>query len=107
MEKTKKTTSNWRNHNSFFGSKDDYDRFVKAMRIAAEEGNLSVCLEHEKPESLTTNDIKQFSRQFKHDTGLSIEFRLMTCNRCDRLHCLIIVDETEENEMESDKNDWN
>ena len=49
------------------------------------------------------NDVKLFSRRFREDTDLDIEFRLKTCNDCGRLHCIIVVDEVPENEKERDE----
>lgn len=100
MRKTNTTRKNWFTNNPFFENKDAYDRFIAAMLTAAEEEELPKCYEHENPEKLAAQDIKRFSQKFKQDTGLSIEFRMMTCNHCDRLHCLIIVDEPAEEEME-------
>ena len=100
MKKTNTTKPNWFTDNPFFVDKEAYDRFANTMMELASEGDLPCSLEHEEPESLTMQDIKKFSQRFKQDTGLSIEFSLMTCNHCDRLHCLIIVNESEENEME-------
>ena len=97
---------NWFTDNPFFVNKDAYDGFVEAMLDAADEGELPKCFEHGEPENLTAQDFKWFSQKFKHDTGLSIEFRLMTCDHCDRLHCLMIVDEAEE-ETGSDEYAWN
>ena len=107
MPKIEKTRKNRYAANPFFETKDAYDNFAEAMLYAADDGELPMCLEHNNLENLTMQDIKQFSNQFKQDTGLSIEFRLMTCDHCDRLHCLIIVDEATENEEESDKYAWN
>ena len=106
MTKTKAAKHNWFTDNPFFANKDAYDGFAEAMLYAADEGELPLCLEHKDPENLTTEDIKRFSQRFKQDTGLSIEFRLMTCNHCDRLHCLIIVDEAAD-ETGSDEYAWN
>lgn len=94
MSKMKKTPlTNWYNTNPFFDTKAAYDSFVAAMKAAAE---YPIALEYEQPDTLTANDIKLFSQRFMRDTGLSIEFRLYTCRHCDRLHCLMIVDEAPE-----------
>ena len=98
-------SKNWYDNNPFFENKHGYDEFVKAMMMAADCGNLPLALQHEEPEALTMDDIKSFSRQFKQDSGLDIEFRLMTCSHCNRLHCIMIVDEL--SEEEANGNDWN
>ena len=103
MSKTKIQEKEWFTNNPFFGSKEAYDIFAEMMLESADAGELPKLLEHGEPESLTIQDIKILSQTFQQDTGLSIEFRMTTCNHCDRLHCLIIVDESEENEMESDE----
>ncbi len=106
MFKTKIQEKEWFTNNPFFGSKEAYDIFVEMMLESADAGELPKLLEHGEPESLTIQDIKILSQTFQQDTGLAIEFRLMTCEHCDRLHCLIIVDESEENREESDKYVW-
>ena len=106
MTKKVVTRENWYAANPFFGNKDAYDSFAEEMLQSADEGELPMCFEHSEPETLTIQDIMTFSRMFQQDTGLAIEFRLMTCEHCDRLHCLIIVDESEENREESDKYVW-
>lgn len=106
MTKTKTTRKNWFTDNPFFTDKEAYNGFTEYMLAVAEEGELPVCVEHDEPENLTMQDIKRFSQRFKQDTGLSIEFSLMTCNLCDRLHCLIIVDESEEEVSGSSDNVW-
>ncbi len=104
MTKTETTRQYWFIDNPFFVDKKAYEGFTEYMLTAADEGELPVCLEHDEPENLTMQDIKRFSQRFKQDTGLSIEFRLITCNHCDRLHCLIIVDESEEDVLRSNDN---
>ena len=103
---TKQDSQNWFDNNPFFHSKEDYDAFVEAMIAAAAEENLPIALQHDEPETITTDDIRTLSHRFKQDTGLYIEFKLLTCNHCDKLHCLIIVDENPE-EMEGDLDEWN
>lgn len=103
MSKMKIQEKEWFTNNPFFGSKEAYDIFAEMMLESADAGELPKLLEHGEPESLTIQDIKMLSQTFQQDTGLSIEFRLMICNHCDRLNCLIIVDESEENEMGSDE----
>ena len=93
---------NWRNNNQFFESRLGYDEFVEAMMMAADADNLPMTFQVERPEAFTLNDIKLFSQMFKDDTGLNIEFHLSTCDHCDRLHCIMIVDELPEWKMESD-----
>ncbi len=99
---TNKTKQNWFDHNPFFTNKDGYENFVSAMMEAAEEGNLPIALQHQEPEILTLEDIKLFTQRFKRDTGLEIEFKLFTCNHCESLHCLMIVDELSE-DMEDEE----
>lgn len=103
MEKTKNhNRKNKHDDNQFFESKLGYDEFVETMMMAADEGDLPKVFEHKEPEQLTMNGIKRFSQKFKRDAGLDIEFKLVTCDHCDRLHCLMIVDELPEWKMESD-----
>ena len=92
MKKTNSTRTNWFNKNPFFNCKEAYDNFVDAMMTAADEEHLPICLQHEEPETLTMSDMKQFSQRFKQDTGLYMEFKFVTCNHCDRLHCCMVVD---------------
>ena len=87
------TKKNWYDNNPFFENQLGYDEFVEAMMMAADSGDLPKVFEHKEPEALTIDGIKRFSLKFKRDTGLNIEFKLETCNHCDRLHCLMIVDE--------------
>ena len=84
----------------FFETKDEYDAFVETMKTAAEEGKLPIAFQHSEPDMLSVQDIKQFSQKFMKDTGLHIEFRLFTCSHCERLHCVISVEE-------GDPDDWN
>lgn len=93
MKKNSKTRTNWFNKNPFFTGKEAYDNFVDAMMTADEEGHLPIYLQHEEPENLTLYDIQQFSQQFKQDTGLYLEFKFVTCNHCDKLHCCMVVDQ--------------
>ena len=90
---TIKNRLNWFDNNPFFNNKEGYDGFIEAMITAAEEGNLPLSLQHTEPENVTMYDIKQFSQRFKQDTGLYIEFKLVTCNHCDKLHCCMVIDE--------------
>lgn len=84
--------SRWFDNNPFFPNKDGYDEFVKAMKKAARQNNLPICLGHDDPECLTVNDIKQLSLAFRRDTGLNLDCQLYTCQDCGRLHCNLIVD---------------
>lgn len=102
MLKNNTNRSYWSDSNPFFDCKNDYDEFVGTMMAAAENGDLPVALEHGHPDTITMNDVKRFSLQFKRDTGLDIEFRAYTCDNCDKLHCLLIVDEHTEDEEEED-----
>ena len=103
MEKTKNhNRKNRHDDNQFFENQLGYDEFVETMMMTADEGDLPKVFEHKEPEQLTMNGIKHFSQKFKRDTGLDIEFKLVTCDHCDRLHCLMIVDELPEWKMESD-----
>ena len=94
MTKSKsETCQNWYANNPFFENKLGYDEFTEKMMMAADYGDFPITLEVKEPESLSMNDIKLFSQHFKQDSGLNIEFHLSTCNHCDRLHCIMIVDE--------------
>lgn len=88
----------WYTDNPFFTGKDSYDQFAMEMLAAADKGDLPNCFEYQEPENLTAQDFRLFSQRFHQDTGLSVEFRFITCSHCDRLHCLIIVDENEKEE---------
>ena len=93
MKRTDITKKDWYSDNPFFIGKDAYDRFAMEMLASADEGDLPNCFEYQEPENLTAQDFKLFAQRFQQDTGLSVEFRLITCSHCDRLHCLIIVNE--------------
>ena len=95
VRKTNIARKDWYSDNPFFIDKDAYDRFAKEMLASADDGDLPNCFEHQEPENLTVQDFMLFAQRFQQDTGLSVEFRLITCSHCDRLHCLIIVDENE------------
>lgn len=97
-----KNKQNWFDNNPFFDNKEGYENFAKAMIAAAEEGHIPIILKHEKPEPMTSTDIKLFAQRFKRDTGLSVEFKFSICNHCDRLHCFLIIDQFPESETESD-----
>ena len=102
----KTARKDWYSDNPFFIGKDAYDRFAMEMLASADEGDLPNCFEYQEPENLTAQDFKLFAQRFQQDTGLSVEFRLITCSHCDRLHCLIIVDEAAD-ETGSDEYAWN
>ena len=93
---------NWYANNPFFENKLGYDGFTEAMMMVADNGDFPITLEVKEPESLSAKDIQLFSQHFKQDTGLNIEFHLLTCNHCDKLHCIMIVDELPEWKMESE-----
>ena len=99
---TKSTKKNRYGYNQFFESRLGYDEFVEAVMMATDADDLPMTFEIEQPEMFTLNDIKSLSKQFKQDTGLNIEFHMSTCNHCDRLHCIMIVDELPEWKMECD-----
>ena len=88
----------WYTDNPCFTGKDSYDQFAMEMLAAADKGDLPNCFEYQEPENLSAQDFRLFSQRFHQDTGLSVEFRFITCSHCDRLHCLIIVNENEEEE---------
>ena len=90
---TPKSELKWLDNNPFFSIKDEYDEFINAMITAAREKQLPICLEHDDPEGLTFEDIKQFFQMFLQDTGLNIECQLFTCKDCGKLHCALIVSE--------------
>ena len=96
-----KTNKNWYDNNPFFHGKDAYDRFVEAMQMFAEEGELPKAYDLFKSESLTADDIKQFSQRFMRDTGLDVEFCFAICPDCGRLHCLMTVNDLPEDEIEA------
>lgn len=78
------------------GSQKGYDELVAAMQNA----ELPVCLQHEDPMNagITLNDLRDFSIQFREDSGLDIEFTFYTCTNCNRLHMLMIVKDPNEQE---------
>ena len=86
----------------FFTSKFGYDEFVETMMMAADNDDLPISFQVKQPETLTMDDFRRFSQRFKQDSGLNIEFNLSTCDHCDRLHCIVIVDELPEWRMERD-----
>ncbi len=102
MTKQNTTKRNWDTDNPFFSCKEAYDEFVETMILAADYESLPMSYQVEQPETLTMNDIRQFSKRFKQDTGLNIEFNFSTCDHCDKLHCIMIVDELPEWKKESD-----
>ena len=88
--------------NPFFTSKFGYDEFVETMMMAADNDDLPISFQVKQPETLTMDDFRSFSQRFKQDTGLNIEFNLSTCDHCDSLHCIVIVDELPEWRKERD-----
>lgn len=78
--------------NPLMPNKKDYIEFVKAMKIAANEGNLPIRCEHQEPMYITMENIKEFQKVFKEDTGLYIDCQIFTCNNCDKLHFYLNVD---------------
>ena len=94
--KHKRNVLDYYSNNPFFVNKEGYDNFIACMIKAAEENNLPIVLEQQYPERVTMYDIKEFSKRFKKDTGLYIDFRLTTCNNCDKLHINMVVDEYSE-----------
>ena len=92
-----KTNQNCFSINPFL-DEEDYGEFVHAMMAASQEGSLPICLEYFDAESLSMREVKQFMNMFKHDTGLSINADLETCDYCDKLHFFLIVDEMPDEE---------
>ena len=90
-EKTKRR--NWLDTNPFFGCKEGYEIFVESMMTEADAGNLPLTLECRDPEILTMQDIQELSLRFKEDAGLDIQFQLFTCDQCEKLHCILTVDD--------------
>ena len=84
---------NWFKNNPFFNNYDEYNEFANEMKAAAQDGMLPICLKHEDPYDLTMNDFKNLSYVFEKDTGLNIEFQIITCRDCGRLHCHLIITE--------------
>ena len=101
MKKSKMKKMNWLDTNPFFGCKEGYEIFVESMMTEADAGNLPLTIECHDPESLTMQDIQELSQRFKEDAGLDIQFQLFTCDQCDKLHCIVTVDEFSE-EVECD-----
>lgn len=102
IRKSNINRQDWFKSNPFFDNKDGYDMFIKTMMEAAKDGNLPIMLEHQQPEPMNSTDIKLLAQRVQHDTGLSVEFRFSICNRCDRLHCFLIIDASPKEEMEND-----
>ena len=105
MTKINVKKKNWLDTNPFFGCKEGYEIFVESMMTEADAGNLPLTIECRDPESLTMQDIQEFSQRFKEDAGLDMQFQLFTCDQCNKLHCIVTVDEISE-EMESDTCEW-
>ena len=91
--KNKRNVLDYFSNNPFFMNKNGYDNFIKCMITAAEDGKLPIMLATDESKRITLYDIKEFSKRFKKDTGLYIDFRLTTCNNCDKLHIHFVVDE--------------
>jgi len=73
------------------GSKKEYNRMVSMLKQA----ELPVGLQHKDPmeAGITLEDLREFAIQFKKDSGINIEYRLGTCDHCERLHLMMIVGE--------------
>lgn len=84
-----------RSLNSFFDSITQYNCFVNEMKEEAKKDNLPITFEVPNPMEITMEDIQTFSKTFKKDTDLYIDFRIYTCSNCDRLHFIIFIDSKE------------
>ena len=83
---------NWLYTNPFFYGTEEYESFKESLLKSEEENGLPIKLEYEPAEDLNMNDIKMFSQWVGQDTNLFVEFNLLTCDRCGRLHCYITLD---------------
>ncbi len=81
-----------RSLNSFFDNITQYNCFVNEIKEEARHNNLPITFEVYNPMEITMEDIQTFSKTFKKDTDLYMDFRLYTCSNCDRLHCIIFID---------------
>lgn len=104
MKETNQKRRNWLDTNPFFGCKEGYEIFVEFMMTAADDGDLPLTIECIEPESLTMHDFQEFSQRFKEDAGLDIQFQLFTCDQCNKLHCIVTVDDPFVNDKEETAN---
>ena len=88
-----KTYSNYKSGvNGFFECVEDYNRFMTMVRNAAFENALPLAFQHTTPNRVSLEDMAEFSKMFKSETGLDIEFKVFTCDDCGELHIVMIID---------------
>jgi len=71
---------------------DEYERFCKAMLVAAEDGALPVGLQINNIKDVTLKDIADICNDFIHDTGLEMTAHCSVCHDCEELHVLFEID---------------
>lgn len=89
---TKKNVMSWYDNNSIFHSIDDYNEFMEGLKYT----ELPVVIQHLNPTKLNTYDITEFSNRVRNNTGYDTEFRFYTCDCCNELQCVIVIDKPED-----------
>ena len=93
--KEDKKVYSWFDNNSMFSCIDEYNEFIEGIKYAAENNILPLTIQHKKPFSINTMDIIEFCERVKISSGLNTEFIFTTCDCCNELQCLIIIDKPE------------
>ena len=70
---------------------DEYPDFVETMINAAEDDELPIALHINESVDITTNDLYDLMYEFHRDTGLDMVTTLFICNDCGRLHAVVEV----------------
>lgn len=73
------------------GSEEEYGRIVFASMGMAERDLLPFKLYSDYTETITAKDITQFTKRFKHDTGLNCQITLNYCEECQCVHMMLEV----------------
>ncbi len=87
-----KNVMSWYDNNSIFHSIDEYNAFMEGLKYT----ELPVVIQHLKPAKVNTNDILEFCNRVRAYTGYDTEFRFYTCDCCNELQCVIVIDKPEE-----------
>ena len=77
----------------------DYNKLVEAMNQCAERDNLPQMLQINDITNVSLKDVHELLIGFTHDTALSMTFQAEICPNCDRLHCFLLVDYLDEDEI--------
>ena len=89
---TKKNVMSWYDNNSIFHSIDEYNKFMEGLKNT----ELPIVIQHLNPTKLNTYDIAEFSNRVRAYTGYDTEFRFYTCDCCNELQCVIVIDNQDE-----------